>query len=198
MWITGCKTLLIASVSISGAMAQGVNSEGAGKLLLDPVERKLIELTRRPPDQEPGRPTKSAAELLLEARRSLGLRTPSSETPAPMLAAPASPMQGVSTEVSEAPPLDHGPQTVQGWVLRGQGRSTVWVNGEPMYRFDQEGQARTTLKDRELSIAAPENGRILPGGLRLQPGETLTAQPKKVVDLLPPGAVVVNRPGIGP
>lgn len=197
MWITGCKTLLIASMSISAAMAQGMKPEGAGRLLLDPVERKLIELTRRPADQEPGRPTKSAAELLLEARRSLGLRPLPPEAQAPMLAVPASSIPGVSTEVSETPPLDRGPQTVQGWVLRAQGRSTVWVNGEPMYRFDQEGQVRKVLRERDLTVPISENRENLPGGLRLRPGETLADDSKTVKDVLPPGAVVVKHSSVG-
>lgn len=90
------------------------------------------------------------------------------------------------------------PQRLDGWVLRVAGRSTVWVNGEPLYRFDQAGEARADLVQRGLVGAKKpaRPGEALPGGLSLRPGQTWTP-PAETNDLLPPGAVVIHRPGAG-
>lgn len=85
------------------------------------------------------------------------------------------------------------PATVQGWVLRRDGRSTVWVDGEAFYSFDREGAAREALRRRGL-LAAPGASR-LPGQLRAEPGQTQAAPGASPADLLPPGAIRIHPGG---
>jgi hypothetical protein len=79
------------------------------------------------------------------------------------------------------------PQTLNGWVLRAGQRSTVWVNGEPYYRFDNPGATRRSLQARGL-LAEPGKSGGLPGLLALKPGQTRDPETSQPVDLLPPGA----------
>lgn len=83
--------------------------------------------------------------------------------------------------------------TVQGWVLRRDGRSTVWVDGRAFYGFDREGAAREALRQRGL-LAAPGASR-LPGQLRVEPGQTQAAPGASPADLLPPGAIRIHPGG---
>lgn len=183
-----------------GLAAQPVEPAGAmGRLLLNGVERRLLELARRPNEASEGREGRTAAELLAEAERSLGLR-PSGASPVlnPSVgpAGPATAAPATATPAPTEPPAS--PQRLDGWVLRVAGRSTVWVNGEPLYRFDQAGEARADLVQRGLVGAKKpaRPGEALPGGLSLRPGQTWTP-PAETNDLLPPGAVVIHRPGAG-
>jgi hypothetical protein len=79
------------------------------------------------------------------------------------------------------------PQTLNGWVLRAGQRSTVWVNGEPYYRFDNPGETRRSLQARGL-LAEPRKSGGLPGQLALKPGQTRDPETSQPVDLLPPEA----------
>jgi hypothetical protein len=76
------------------------------------------------------------------------------------------------------------PQTLNGWVLRAGQRSTVWVNGEPYYRFDNPGETRRSLQARGL-LAEPGKPGGLPGQLALKPGQTRDPETSRPVDLLP-------------
>ncbi len=82
--------------------------------------------------------------------------------------------------------------TLNGWVVRAGNRSTVWVNGEPFYRFDQQGATRKALVDRGLIASTGEaNGQT--GALKLKPGQTLHPGQGQEVDLLPQGAFKASR-----
>lgn len=180
-----------------GLAAQQVEPAGSmGRLLLNGVERRLLELARRPAETSEGREARTAAELLAEAERSLGLR-PSGVNPVlnPSIPPTVAASTAAAPAATESPA---NPQRLDGWVLRAAGRSTVWVNGEPLYRFDQAGETRAELVQRGLmgskKHSRPDGG--LPGGLSLRPGQTWTP-PAETSDLLPPGAVVIQRPGTG-
>lgn len=83
--------------------------------------------------------------------------------------------------------------TVQGWVLRRDGRSTVWVDNEAFYGFEQEGPTREALRRRGLF--APPGASQRPGQLRAGPGQTQPAPGAAPADLLPPGAIQIHPGG---
>lgn len=80
---------------------------------------------------------------------------------------------------------------VTGMVVRSGNRSTVWVNGEPLY-----GQASST----PLRTLAGQAGVLVPGGRDLQikakPGQVIDVPSGQAVDMLPPGAIRINPPKI--
>lgn len=92
---------------------------------------------------------------------------------------------------ASAPVTAAAPQVVNGWVIRSGQRSTVWVNGEPYYRFDQPGETRQALAERGL-VASGRQGAGLPGQLRLQPGQAQVPGASQPVDLLPPNAIRIQ------
>jgi len=146
------------------AVPSAAPAQVLGKLVLDSFERRDLERARRL------RPAPGGQRAGTD---------PSQRIPEPEPTAPA------------PAPAANAPLTVNGWVLRRDGRSTVWVNNEPYYRFDSDGEVRRQLRSRGL-IATPQASR-LPGQLTLGPGQTASAADSKTQDLLPPGAVQIRR-----
>ncbi len=76
---------------------------------------------------------------------------------------------------------------VTGMVVRSGNRSTVWVNGEPLY-----GQASST----PLRTLAGQAGVLVSGSKDLQikakPGQVIDVPSGRTQDMLPPGAIRIN------
>lgn len=188
-----CFLLSTSCMFVGAAQAQAV--PGVSRLLLDPVERRMLELARDPGVGTQSSHGRTMADLRLAAEHSLGLGSGKSPWRDPMAPSTVA-IELPAVKAESEPPAS--PQRLDGWVLRVAGRSTVWVNGEPLYRFDQAGEARADLVQRGLVGAKKpaRPGEALPGGLSLRPGQTWTP-PAETNDLLPPGAVVIHRPGAG-
>ncbi|MBX3660008.1 MAG: hypothetical protein KF740_16360 [Ramlibacter sp.] len=124
--------------------------------------------------QEVGRLLLSPAERMA-LERALALANQPANSRSAEAAMPAGPQTGGAE-----------PQVVNGWVLRSGGHSTVWVNGQPYYRFEEPGAARQALAARGL--VAPQGTSPLPGQLKLRPGQTQVPELPQPLDLLPPGA----------
>lgn len=116
-------------------------------------------------------------------------------------ASPAPPVQSddVSQVVDVKPSSwKHQSQRIDGWVLRSEGRSTLWVNQEPIYRVDGNDSVQHELKARglwrERGVLTEERSGHVEGPLRLQPGQTLVydaAGNPQVTDILPQGAITL-------
>lgn len=71
------------------------------------------------------------------------------------------PREAASAAGAAAPRPAAAPQRVQGWVLRSDGRSTVWMDGVPYYGFDAQGPVIDGAAKRPVDLL-PE------GALRIQ------------------------------
>lgn len=79
--------------------------------------------------------------------------------------------------------------SVQGWVMRKGGRSTVWVDGTPYYGFDAQSTTQNQLLQHGvLQRHGPDNPV-----LRGRPGQTIGAGAAQR-DIVPEGAVRIGPP----
>lgn len=158
-----------SSTPIAAAMATGVVPErpSLGTLLLTPAERAQ-----------------------LPARRAALAGDPSARTPDDDEASQPPPARASEAGPPAAPAE---PRTVNGWVVRGAGRSTVWINGQPVYDFERDGPARRALLAQGLIGPGRAAGADTPGGLRVRPGQTVESGIDAPRDLLPPGSLRVGR-----
>lgn len=81
---------------------------------------------------------------------------------------------------------------VSGVVIRSGNRSTVWLNGEPLY-----GRVATS----SMRTLAGQAGVLQPGSIDMQlkakPGQLIDVPSGQAVDLLPPGAIRIIPPKTG-
>ncbi len=166
----GLGGLVVASAV--GLLSGPSGAQPIERLLLTPQQR--LELERlRAVHTSAGTPTGTPLAAAVTA------------APGGAVAAPVGAASAPGTE--RVPRL---PQRVEGWVLRSGGHSTVWVDGVPYYGFDAQGPARDELGRR---------GLLGPGGaasgLRAQPGQVVDEGARRTTDLLPDGALRIQRPG---
>lgn len=85
----------------------------------------------------------------------------------------------------EAPQIKEGPITLQGQVLRSNGRTVTWINGAPEYDDSRAGQdaARVTV--------VPNAGEP---GVSLKVGQTYERASGEVRDVLNGGKITVGKP----
>lgn len=142
-------------------------AQALGRLLLTPEERSDLARTR-------------GQQAALRQGDAAGRMPASALPPDPAASAPVDPLAATR------------PRQVEGWVLRADGRSTVWVDGTAYYGFDTQGPARDALARRGLLAGSA------PGGLKARPGQVLEGTgEKRPTDLLPEGALRIRRPGSG-
>lgn len=142
-------------------------AQGLGRLLLTPEERADLARTR-------------GQQAALRQGDASGRLPASAQPPEAAASAP------------EDPAAATRPRQVEGWVLRADGRSTVWVDGTAYYGFDTLGPAREALARRGLLSGGPA------GGLKARPGQVLEgAGEQRPADLLPEGALRIRRPPVG-
>lgn len=162
---------LVAGVAVLGTLHGDARAQGIGRLLLTPDER--VDLAR----------TRSQQAAL--GRGEVPVRTPAVAT-APEPAASAANDPAAATR----------PRRVEGWVLRADGRSTVWVDGTAYYGFDTQGPAREALARRGLLSGGAAGGAA--ADLKARPGQVLEgAGEQRPADLLPEGALRIRRPPVG-
>lgn len=79
--------------------------------------------------------------------------------------------------------------SVRGTVIRTGDRSTVWINGQPVY-----GRAApTALRDLATVSGVLQSG-VKDVKLKARPGQVIELPSGQAVDLLPRGAITINRP----
>jgi hypothetical protein len=86
--------------------------------------------------------------------------------------------------------------TLDGYVKRAHGNSTVWLNGEPVPEGADSGRVRVIPSRSDPSRATIEvgdHGRRVP----LKVGESLDRGTGKVRDLIGGGTITVERPRAG-
>ena len=146
-----------------------------------------LPISTSAPITQPGLVSIDAAILTPTQRRNLELarKLPAFEQ------GPAGTAQFTELLAQEEPIAIPDKLAISGVVVRNGNRSTVWINDKPLYG---EGG------DTALRKLAAQSGIIQPGSkiLRLQskPGQTVDSSTREVVDLLPQGAIVVNKPAI--
>jgi hypothetical protein len=78
---------------------------------------------------------------------------------------------------------------ISGTVTRSGNRSTVWVNGKPLYARGGESTLRELAG--QAGVVQQLRGNM---SIKSKPGQTVDVPTGQAVDLLPPGAIVINRP----
>lgn len=148
-------------ILLAAGHVSGAGAQALGRVLMTPEQRADLVRTRQ------------AQAAILRG-----------EVPPPQ--APSMPASPASAAAASVAPM---PQRVEGWVLRADGRSTVWVDGTPFYGFDTPGPARDALARRGLLA-----GGSATGGLKARPGQVLQdPAERRTTDLLPEGAMRIRR-----
>lgn len=78
--------------------------------------------------------------------------------------------------------------TIDGVVVRPGNRSTVWINNSPVYAENITPQARQRLV--KAGVATETGGNLV---ITAKPGQVIDTQTGQRVDLLPAGAIKINR-----
>ena len=83
-------------------------------------------------------------------------------------------------------------RVISGVVIRSGNRSTVWVNNQPVY--GQSGGSALRSLAGQVGVVTQESGNM---SIKSKPGRIVDVPTQQSVDLLPPGAIVINRPKVG-
>jgi hypothetical protein len=80
---------------------------------------------------------------------------------------------------------------VDGYVQRSGGRSTVWVNGEPLSEYSAEAPRIRGGRTAQVEVPLGENG----DRVRVKPGQVLNRETGEVRDMLGGGEVNIRPRG---
>lgn len=81
---------------------------------------------------------------------------------------------------------------ISGVVIRSDNRSTVWVNNQPLY--GQGGSSALRNLAGQVGVVGQGAGDM---SIKSKPGQIIDVPTRQAADLLPPGAIVINRPKAG-
>lgn len=81
---------------------------------------------------------------------------------------------------------------ISGVVIRSGNRSTVWVNNQPLYGQAAPSALRSLAG--QAGVIGERSGNM---SIKSKPGQIIDVPTRQAVDLLPPGAIVINRPKAG-
>lgn len=79
--------------------------------------------------------------------------------------------------------------TISGIVTRSSGRSTVWINNEPLYGKGGGSAIRTLAS--QAGVFKPGAGEMQ---IRIKPGTLVDVPTRQTTDVLPPGAIRIIPP----
>jgi hypothetical protein len=145
------------------------HAQELGRLFLTPEER--LELERRRDGIVPQAPVVVDKPAPMEPAVVQG------ELPPPVQEL------GAAKMLPEAPPPEVPPITVNGVVIRGNGQTTAWVNGQNTMEgdFSADNIRVGRPQGKVVPIETPEN---LPN-VRLKPGQTYDPSTNTIVDIAP-------------
>jgi len=79
--------------------------------------------------------------------------------------------------------------TISGIVTRAGGRSTVWINNQPLYGKGGGSAIRTLAS--QAGVFKPGTGEMQ---IQVKPGTVVDVPTRQATDMLPPGAIRIIPP----